>query len=614
MSNAKLLDLVNFLQEIPFFSEVDKVSLLQLCKESDEQLFGKDNRIIEKGEVGDGMYAILKGKVKVHDRNHLFGTLGQGECFGEYALLDSNPRSVSVTALEDTKVLKITSSHFRQLIETEKGFVSGILSVLIKRNRELDITQEKLAVSKKEIELSHAKMSGLIDGAMDAILMFDANYRVILANGSAKKMLENEDVMQRNVLYFFDEAGSELIESLIQEKGDKSRMSLYLPKPIKVIGSKGKQTLNEGTLGSYGSGDDSFYTIILRSIDDRIKAEHKISSLQHKTEYLQEELNDLTNDHGIIAQHKSMQKLLGLIEQVAHTAATVLIYGETGTGKELVARAIHNASNRSDAPLIRVNCGAIPANLIESELFGHEKGAFTGATSSRKGRFLMADKGTIFLDEIGELPLDLQPKLLRVIQEGEFDPVGSSKTQKVDVRIVAATHRNLLELSKEGKFREDLYYRLNVFPISVPALRDRGNDVCLIAETMVEHFSKKMNKAINKLTATQKKQLLQYRWPGNVRELQNLVERAVIVSQDGNIDWEHIIPNSQIGSQGSVEVETEHILTSEELNQLERNNILKALKKTKWKISGENGAAKLLGLPATTLTSKIKAFGIERPM
>ena len=166
----------------------------------------------------------------------------------------------------------------------------------------------------------------------------------------------------------------------------------------------------------------------------------------------------------------------------------------------------------------------------------------------------------------------------------------------------------------EGKFREDLYYRLNVFPISVPALRDRGNDVCLIAETMVEHFSKKMNKSINKLTSTQKKQLLQYQWPGNVRELQNLVERAVIVSQDGKIDWENIIPNTQIRSQGSVEVETEHILTLEELNQLERNNILKALKKTKWKISGENGAAKLLGLPATTLASKIKAFGIERPM
>ncbi len=614
MSNSQLLDLVNFLKEIPFFSEVDKVSLLQLCKESEEQIYGNKHRIIEKGELGDGMYAILKGKVKVHDKDHEFGTLSQGECFGEYALLDSNPRSVSVTALEETRVLKIASSSFKHLIETEPGFVTGILSVLIKRNRELDITQEKLAASKKEIELTHAKMSGLIDGALDAILMFDANFRVILANGSAKEILENKDVLQRNVLYFFDDEGGDLIESLIQEHGSTTKMSRYLPKPIKVIGSQGKETVNEGTLGSYGSGEEAFYTLILRSIDDRLKAEHQISSLQHKTEYLQEEIKELTEDHGIIAQHDSMKNVLDMVQQVAHTTATVLVYGETGTGKELVARAIHQASNRKDGPLIRVNCGAIPANLIESELFGHEKGAFTGATSSRKGRFLLADKGTIFLDEIGELPLDLQPKLLRVIQEGEFDPVGSSITQKVDVRIVAATHRNLLELSSEGKFREDLFYRLNVFPIIVPPLRNRGNDVCLIAESMVERFSTKMNRPVHPLTAKQKKLLLDYPWPGNVRELQNLVERAVIVSKNGVIDWEEIIPHADAPKSTSVEIELDHILTAEELNQLERNNILKALRKTHWKISGEKGAAALLGIPPTTLSSKIKALGIARPV
>nr|WP_284041208.1 sigma-54 dependent transcriptional regulator [Jejuia spongiicola] len=315
-----------------------------------------------------------------------------------------------------------------------------------------------------------------------------------------------------------------------------------------------------------------------------------------------------------MAEDENMKKVLNLIKQVARTDATVLINGETGTGKELVARAIHKESNRNDKPLIRINCGAIPANLIESELFGHKKGAFTGATVDRKGRFLLADKGTIFLDEIGEMPLELQPKLLRIIQEGEFDPVGSSETIKVDVRIIAATHRNLFDFSKAGKFREDLYYRLNVFPIEVPSLKKRGNDICLIAQEMISQFSKKLNKPIVNLTDNDKALLLAYDWPGNVRELQNLVERAVIVSQKGTINWSAIIPNNSDSIEIQKDAHQEKILTSYELIVLEKENILKALKQTRWKISGENGAAKLLQLPPTTLASKIKALGIERPI
>lgn len=607
--------LVDFLKEIPLFSEVEKVSLLELCKESKEELFLKNHRIIQKGEVGDGMYLILKGKVKVHDKEHNYGSLGKGEYFGEYALIDKKPRSVSVTALEETTLLKVEATHFLQLLDSDKGFVQGILSVLIKRHRELDVAQERLSASKKQMELAHSQLSGLIQYAMDAIIMFDGDFRIVLANESAKGILENEDVELRNILYFLDEESANLLEKLVGDRTAHPKgMNAHLPNSIKVIGSNEGISTNEGTISSYGNEEETYYTLILQRIDDRIRAERQISSLTKQTEYLQEELKELKQDHGIIAQHASMKNLLGLIDQVAPTQATVLIHGETGTGKELVARAIHNNSNRSKGPMIRVNCGAIPANLIESELFGHEKGAFTGATNSRKGRFLLADKGTIFLDEIGELPLELQPKLLRVIQEGEFDPVGSSTTQKVDVRIVAATHRDLLSLSKEGKFREDLYYRLNVFPIEVPALRDRGNDVCLIADKMIEHFSSSLNISMKKLNSAQKKQLLAYDWPGNVRELQNLVERAVIVSKGGEIDWSIILPTANGIEKKAALLESEHILTSKEILQLEKDNILKALKQTRWKISGTDGAATLLGIPPTTLASKIKAFGLTRPV
>ncbi len=616
MTTTELTHLVDFLSGVPFFSEVDKTSLLQLCKDAKKESFEKKDCIIQKDEVGDGMYVILEGKVKVHDQNHVYGTLNPTDCFGEYALIDEEPRSASVTALEDTSLLKIKPKTFVDLISSDRGFTKGVLSVLIKRHRELDVIQESLAVSKKEIELSNSKMLGLINGAMDAIIMFDHHFKIVLANASTAAILENDDVVKRNLLFFLEDESAQMLESLVKShvSGKNEGMNTYLPAEVRVIGSNGTETLHEGTISTYGIEGDSFYTLILRNIDDRVLAERKINSLKTQTQYLQEEIKQLTNTYGIIAQDIAMTKVLDALEQVAHTQATVLIQGETGTGKELVARAIHNASDRSEQPLIRINCGAIPANLIESELFGHEKGAFTGATTSRKGRFLLADKGTIFLDEIGELPLDLQPKLLRVIQEGEFDPVGSSETIKVDVRIIAATHRDLLEFSKTGKFREDLYYRLNVFPIIVPALKDRGQDVCLIADRMVHQFSKKMNRPIAPLSEEQKKLFLEYDWPGNVRELQNLIERAIIVSVNGHVNWQSIIPRTSASPSITSDEESSRVLTSKEFVELEKENILKALRQTNWKISGENGAAALLQLRPTTLTSKIKALGITRPV
>lgn len=613
MNKTEIKQIISFLSRVPFFSEVSKSSLSNFCEGMAIDLFSTHDVFFEKGEVGNMMYVILSGKVKVHENNHIYGYLTEGECFGEYALIDNQTRSASITAIEDTEVLKIERQHFIDLMVSDSGFAQGVLSVLIKRHRELDVIQENLAASKLEIELGSAKMSGLINGAMDAIIMFDSKFRIILTNLSANTLLENDDVLQRNVLFFFDEASVDLIKSIVKE-GNSKILNNYIPSIVKVIGSNETETLNEGTISKYGNEQETFYTLILRNIEERLKAEDKINLLTIQTKHLEKELKELTNDYGILAEDQSMVIVLNLIEQVAKTDATVLINGETGTGKELVAKAIHQASPRNDKPLIRINCGAIPTNLIESELFGHEKGAFTGATASRKGRFLLADKGTIFLDEIAELPLELQPKLLRVIQEGEFDPVGSSETIKVDVRIIAATHRDLLAYSGEGKFREDLYYRLNVFPVEVPPLRSRGNDVHLIAQEMVNKVSKKLNKPIAQLSEADKNTLSSYHWPGNVRELQNLIERAVIISQNGSIDWSLVIPNSVENNTGTIKRAEDKILTADQLIQLEKDNILRALKKTGWKISGKNGAAALLNLVPTTLTSKIKSLGIVRPI
>jgi formate hydrogenlyase transcriptional activator len=604
---------IDFLTEVPFFSEVSKEALSHLFEQVEIEHFRAKENIFKKDERGEAMYVILDGKVKVHELDHLFGYLSKKDCFGEYALIDNQARSASVTAVEETRVLRIERTYFLDLMSKDKGFAQGLLSVMIKRHRELDVVQERLASSKNEIANANAKMSGLINGAMDAIIMFDEKFRIILTNPSAEELLENNDVIQRNVLFFFEDKPAALIESFVQSD-NPSGSNDWLAGHVVVIGSNETRTITEGTISKYGE-DEVFYTLILRNIEKRLEAEDTIDLLTSQTEFLKEEINELTSTYGILAEDASMLKVLESISQVAGTNATVLITGETGTGKELVARAIHMSSNRNDKPLIRVNCGAIPTNLIESELFGHEKGAFTGAIASRKGRFHLADKGTIFLDEIGELPLELQPKLLRVIQEGEFDPLGSSETMKVDVRIIAATHRDLLEYSREGKFREDLYYRLNVFPLEVPALRDRGGDVCSIASEMIDRFAKKLNKPMVSLSENDKQILLDYHWPGNVRELQNLVERAVIVSENGMIDWKAIIPSEADNEErSSQQVKEDKIYTAAEMVSLERSNILRALKQTGWKISGKNGAAALLQIAPTTLSSKIKAHGIERPV
>ncbi|MEM7039061.1 MAG: sigma 54-interacting transcriptional regulator [Bacteroidota bacterium] len=352
----------------------------------------------------------------------------------------------------------------------------------------------------------------------------------------------------------------------------------------------------------------------VRDITDRKRKEaalrgafREIQELRERLEaensYLLEEIKTSHSFGEIISQNRAMRALLREVEQVAKTHSTVLVLGESGTGKELIARALHQLSPRSDRPIIKVNCAALPANLIESELFGHEKGAFTGALSRKRGRFELADKGTLFLDEIGEMPMELQSKLLRVLQEGEYERLGGTETLKVDARIVAATNRNLEKEVQEGNFREDLFYRLNVFPIHCPPLRDRKEDIPLL----VNHFCKKLETRIGKKITRVPQKLLDrlqaYHFPGNIRELENIVERAMILSIDGKLSIGNWIPQKK-------KLETdEKILSLEEVN---RRHIVSALKSTNWKISGDGGAAKILGLKPTTLESRMKKLGIQR--
>jgi len=306
-----------------------------------------------------------------------------------------------------------------------------------------------------------------------------------------------------------------------------------------------------------------------------------------------------------------IQAALSDLARVSCTDCTVLILGESGTGKELFARAVHAASPRRDKPLITLNCAALPAQLVESELFGHEKGAFTGALSRRQGRFALAHRGTLFLDEIGELPLELQAKLLRVLQEGELEPLGSSKTVRVDVRVIAATNRDLEACVRAGTFREDLFYRLYVFPLRIPALRERGEDVLLLAERFMRTCARRLGRSLAPLTAAQAQRLRSHDWPGNVRELQNVIERAAILSQGPGLELDRAL-GPAAPRHVTVAAPDERVLTAEELRQLERANIVRALARAHGRIGGANGAAAMLGLPVTTLASRIRALGIRK--
>jgi transcriptional regulator with GAF, ATPase, and Fis domain len=306
----------------------------------------------------------------------------------------------------------------------------------------------------------------------------------------------------------------------------------------------------------------------------------------------------------VIGNSPALESVLEQVERVATTDSTVLVQGETGTGKELIARAIHNISPRCGRSFVKLNCAAIPMDLLESELFGHEKGAFTGAIAQKIGRFELADKGTLFLDEVGDIPAALQPKLLRVLQEQEFERLGSNRTHQVDVRLVAATNRDLTKMAKRGEFRTDLYYRLNVFPVTLPPLRERREDIPALVAHFVDLYSRRMSKQIEQIPAETLSALSSYSWPGNIRELQNMIERAVILANDG------VLPNP-LPKEEARDVTIPSTTTT--LRDSERTLILNTLESVRWVIGGPKGAAAKLGLKRTTLLHKMQKLGISRP-
>jgi len=318
-----------------------------------------------------------------------------------------------------------------------------------------------------------------------------------------------------------------------------------------------------------------------------------------------EALHEETPFEGIVGECSPLRRVMKLVETVAPSDSTVLLLGETGTGKELVARAIHNRSPRLKRSFVKLNCAAIPSGLLESELFGHEKGAFTGAISQKVGRLELADQGSLFLDEIGDIPLELQPKLLRVLQEQEFERLGSTRTKKVNVRIVAATHRDLEGMILDKQFRSDLYYRLNVFPIRIPPLRERPNDIPLLVRHFVNRAMSRINKTIDSIPAETMSALTRYPWPGNVRELENVIERAVILSNGPTLE----VSLRDLRTRMASYAESSQSLTLEEV---ERKHILTTLKETRWIVSGPRGAAARLGLNRSTLHFRMKKLGIAR--
>ncbi len=464
------------------------------------------------------------------------------------------------------------------------------------------------------------KLGRLVDSAMDAIIELDGALRITRMNPAAEQVFQCEakQVIGHHFSPFLTVRDCTRLQSLISQLDSRpeGQRYLWIPGGLTALRANGEEFSAEATLSRYQLQRQTFHTLILRNVEERLQAEHTIKALTVETEFLKEELHELQHFGEILGNSPALLRVLGEIQQVAGTDATVLILGETGTGKEVMARALHANSSRGDRPFVKVNCAAIPATLIESEFFGHEQGAFTGATKKRDGRFTLADGGTIFLDEIGELPLDLQGKLLRVLQEGEYEPVGSSHTKKVDVRVLAATNRDLPHEVQQGRFREDLYYRLNVFPISVPPLRERGEDVGMLAATFAQRFSQRMGRQISDLSPSCHRRLAAYHWPGNIRELQNVIEGAVITSKNGELNLDRALPevpheSVQDGLKAK-ETEDSRIRTIQEMQDFERQNILRALEATDWKVSGEKGAAQLLGMNASTLSSRIKALGVSK--
>lgn len=521
--------------------------------------------------------------------------VSNGEVVGHIAIFDTKAMTINI---EKLNILKIFASRAgaeieRKVADEKLKVVNGELKILLKESEERfrDLFEEA------PIAYVHEKLNSQFIKANRAALRILGVQPQEVQTIFGKELVRDTPDAQRRMTEAFESIGSGT---------ETSGMVLELRRK-----DNGKPIWIQWWSNPDPGGE--FTRTMFIDITERVLMEQEQARLQAQNQYLQEEIKLTHNFNEIISKSGVFRAVLKKVEQVASTDATVLILGESGTGKELLCRAIHSTSKRGNRPLVKINCAALPANLIESELFGHEKGAFTGAFTQKIGRFELADGGTLFLDEIGELPLELQPKLLRILQEGEFERVGSSKTIKIDVRIIAATNRDLQHSVNNKEFRSDLYYRINVFPIYSPPLRERKEDIPLL----VHHFCKKHETRLaKKITSVPKPvldTLVAYDWPGNVRELENIIERGLIVAKKNELEMGDWLPRPSIKDIGQPILATQAVNSSKKsLEEVERQHIIDVLTKANWKIRGENGAAKILALNPTTLEARIKKLGIAR--
>ena len=468
-----------------------------------------------------------------------------------------------------------------------------------------DRTEQRLMM--QALSESEQHISSILGSAMDAIVTIDQQHCITLFNAAAAKIFRcaADFAIGQPVERFITPQCDKLFKQFIAYDKVGVKTQTWAPEGLSARRADGEEFPIEATFSPFEAGGQKFYTIILRDVNDRHLAEQKLDRLQQEKGYLQELINDDHNPGDFVSGSQLMRTVMEQVRMVARTDTPVLLLGETGTGKELLARALHEFSDRSGSILVKVNCAALPAELIESELFGHEKGAFTGATQQRKGRFELADGGSLLLDELGELSLSAQAKLLRVLQEQEFERVGGSETIRVNVRIITATHHNLAEDVALGRFRSDLYYRLNVFPIEVPALRQRVTDIPLLARFFLDKYAKKIGKRFDDIDPVSLDYLKLYSWPGNVRELQNVIERAVILSQGSLLEIKPLLSLSL----GNTDTQSQCLQT---LEAVERDHIQRTLEETAGVISGSKGAAAILGMNPNTLRSRMLKLGIMR--
>ena len=576
----------------------------------------------------------------VRSESQMISTLRDDEARFDVVLLDfhvSEPnalnllRELKLSDQKDTPVVLVCDEADEEL--ARQGLKLGASSCLVKRlgylyqlSWELEQAHARADLQRREAALhaSEERNRAILSAIPDLMFLLDREGKYLDYHAHNKEILlkapseflgkKQADVLPPELAAAFNRSFSEVFQT-----DEPVQMEYILLMP------NGLRTFEASMVKCDG---DKILTIV-RDITERREAEeslkkaldevqHLKDQLHQENIYLQEEIRVASNFGEIIGRSEALRRVLQKAEQVAPLDTTVSIFGETGTGKELLAHAIHKLSSRSTHALVKLNCAALPGSLIESELFGHEKGAFTGADARRSGRFEIANGGTIFLDEVGELPLDLQAKLLRVLEEGEFERVGGSHTIKVDVRVIAATNRNLEEAVRNGVFRSDLYYRLNIFPITLPPLRDRKEDIPILVTHLVKQLSQKLGKTIETIPHETMAKLRNYPWPGNVRELRNVIERAVIITQGPKLrlidDLDSQALELDLQKQAArPEIFFDAAPTNETLEQTEYNLILRTLKNVHWKLEGPGGAAELLDLHPSTLRSKMRKLGIERP-